>query len=53
MLRRVAHSSFGITITRITDTPTKTGDFKESQISNSTDPFSWTLDASGQITADM
>ncbi|KAF5852879.1 hypothetical protein GGP41_008338 [Bipolaris sorokiniana] len=33
------------------DTPTKTGDLKEPQISNSTDPFSWTLDANGQITA--
>lgn len=35
------------------DTPTKTGDLKEPQISNSTDPFSWTLDANGQITAHM
>lgn len=35
------------------DEPTRTGDLKEPQIKNSTDPFSWTLDANGQITAHM
>jgi chitinase len=33
------------------DKPLSMADMKEPQVNNKTDPFSWSLDASGQITA--